>query len=93
MIPASPGVSIEESVNHSAFEYLMIPEGKNLVILTTEVSPERIANLIREMRCATDQKVETNASLERQALLPDPASTVRGCLRTSPGRCKGFSQR
>lgn len=36
------------SVNHSAFEYLMSPQGENLFIFTTEVPAERIADVIRE---------------------------------------------
>lgn len=37
------------SVDHSAFEYLMGPDGRNLYVLRSEVKPEKIAELIRNL--------------------------------------------
>lgn len=36
------------AVDHSAFEYLMGPDGKNLFVFRAEAEPERIAEIIRQ---------------------------------------------
>lgn len=44
---AETGGAADYSVDHSAFEYLMGPDGRNLYIFTAAAEPERIAELIR----------------------------------------------
>jgi len=44
---AETGGAASYSVNHSAFEYLMGPDGQNIYIFTHDATPERVADLIR----------------------------------------------